>query len=77
MRRWLTMRRGDGKGRRQQRTTVFDDCEWAPVAVDILEEILQYEDDEGEVRGNTIRPKCDWRRHSSMEAAVAALRAKN
>jgi hypothetical protein len=71
MRWWLTMRRGDGKGR----TTVFNDGEWALVAVDILEEILQYEDDEEEVRGNTIRPKCDWRRHSLMEAA--ALQAKN
>jgi hypothetical protein len=43
------------------------------VAGDIHREILQYEADEGELRGNTIWPKCAWRRCSSKEEEAAML----
>jgi hypothetical protein len=50
-----------------------DDSEWALVAGDVHGEILQYKADKGEVRGNTIRPKCAWRWSSPKEVATVVL----
>jgi hypothetical protein len=43
------------RGHRRWRAVAFDGGEWAPVSCDVLKEVMQYEADEGEVRGKFTR----------------------
>jgi hypothetical protein len=63
-------RQGDAEGQRRRWTMMFANVEWAPVASEVHGKILQYEADEGEVRGNIILPKCAWRRCSLKEGMM-------